>query len=275
MPTRQEFIGCNIVDADCDNGDSYTEDVYIKNIAKYREYGFRHLEFSHVLALDEAGAGRIREFCRNVGMIPWSIHSEHLNGDGDATLKKYLEIQVRCATIAKALDAKVMVCHIPNVEPRAGDFERDVKVLAQVADITRSFGLKLAIETPPYDYIIKIVDVIGRDDVGINLDSGHSYLEGHDPAEVARKIGKRLFTTHLQDNFGINDDHQPPGLGKIDWESLLTALKEIEYVGPLMMEMTGEGVKVRRSTVELRDFALEKELIFAKAYLEYLGSKIK
>ncbi|MCF6177565.1 MAG: sugar phosphate isomerase/epimerase [Victivallaceae bacterium] len=268
MYNNKYNIGCNIVDADCDNGNNYTEDIYIKNIAKYRKYGFRHLEFSHVLALDEVAAERVREFCRNLGMVPWSIHSEHLNGSGEAA---YLETQTHCATICKALDAKVMVCHIPNVEPHAGDLQRDIKVLTKVADITRSFGLKLAIETPPYDYIIKIVDVIGRDDVGINLDSGHTFLEGHDPAEVARKIGKRLFTTHLQDNFGANDDHQPPGLGKIDWESLLTALKEIEYAGPLMIEMTGEGGKVRRSTVELRDFSLEKELIFAKAYLEYLS----
>ncbi|MCF6175122.1 MAG: sugar phosphate isomerase/epimerase [Victivallaceae bacterium] len=262
-------IGCNIVDPDCDDGANYNEDVYIRNIAKYYEYGFRHIEFSHVLALDKAAAGRIREFCRNIGMIPWSIHSEHLNGSGEVA---YLETQTHCATICKALDAKVMVCHIPNIEPRAGDLQRDIKVITKVADITRRFGLKLAIETPPYDYIIEIVDMIGRDDVGINLDSGHTFLEGHDPAAVARKIGKRLFTTHLQDNFGINDDHQPPGLGKIDWASLLTALKEIKYTGPLLMEMTGAGVKIKRSVVELRDFSLEKELIFARAYLEYLSA---
>ncbi len=267
-------IGCNIVDPDCDKADNYTEQVYIKNIAEYREYGFRHLEFSHVGILDEAAAGRIREFCRNLGMVPWSIHSEHLNGSGDAALQEYLDIQVRCAKICKALAAKVMVCHIPNVEPRAGDLQRDIKVLTEVADITRRFGLKLAIETPPYDYIIEIVDAIGRDDVGINLDSGHTFLEGHDPAEVARKIGKRLFTTHLQDNFGVNDDHQPPGLGKIDWASLITALKEIGYAGPLLMEMTGEEVKARRSTVELRDFALGKELLVGKSYLEYLWNRV-
>jgi len=263
-------IGCNIVYPDCEDENKYNEALYFEAIPEYKKHGFTHIEFSHVHKLDEAGAGRIREFCRTVGIIPWSIHSEHLNADGAQALEEYLTIQLHCCKIAKALDAKVVVCHIPNVAPRAKALERDVDVLSKLADITHEYGLKLAIETPPYDYIIKLVDAIDRDDVGINLDTGHSFLEGNDPAFVARKIGKRLFTVHLQDNFGVNDDHQPPGLGKIDWHSTLTALNEIGYNGPLMMEMTGPGVKCRRSVKELRNFALEKELIFAKAYLEYL-----
>jgi len=71
-----------------------------------------------------------------------------------------------------------------------------------------------------------------------------------------------------------NDDHQPPGLGKIDWKSLLRGLKEIEYQGPLMMELTGEGVKALRSTQELRDYPLEKEIMLAQAYLEHLWNKV-
>jgi sugar phosphate isomerase/epimerase len=266
-------IGCNIVYPDCEDVEQYNEALYLKAIPKYKEYGFSHIEFSHVMKLDEASAGRLREYCRMVGIIPWSIHSEHLNAAGAKALKKYLTIQRHCCKVAKALDAKVVVCHIPNVEPRAKAFERDLDILTQLADITREYGLKLAIETPPYDYIIKLVDAIDRGDVGMNLDTGHTFLEGHDPALVARKIGKRLFTTHLQDNFGVNDDHQPPGLGKIDWLSTLTALNEVGYNGPLLMEMTGRGVKRRRSVRELQDFELEKELIFAKSYLEYLYNK--
>lgn len=267
-------IGCNIVYPPCEDVYQYNEKLYFEAIPIYKEYGFTHIEFSHVRQLDEAGAERIREYCRTIGIIPWSIHSEHLNADGVQALDEYLTTQRHCCKIAKALDAKVVVCHIPNVEPRAKALERDVDILTKLADITREYGLKLAIETPPYDYIIKLVDAIDRDDVGINLDTGHSFLEGNDPAFVARKIGKRLFTTHLQDNFGLNDDHQSPGLGKINWKTLLAALKKIEYTGPLMMEMTGNGVKRRRTVEELRDFDLEKELIFAKAYLKYLWQEI-
>lgn len=267
-------VGCNIVDPECDEGEHYTEQVYLKNIEVYRSYGITHIEFSHVTVINEEEAGRIREFCRKVGIVPWSIHSEHLNSPDQNAIDEYFRIQTHCSKIAKALDAKVVVCHIPNLEPRAGDMDRDLKILTQLADITREYELKLAIETPPYDYIIQLVDTINRDDVGMNLDTGHTFLEGRNPDEVAEKIGKRLFTTHLQDNFGTNDDHQPPGLGKINWRKLLTALKKIEYNGPLMLELTGAGVKARRSTLELRTLELDKELLFAKAYLEYLSKTI-
>jgi sugar phosphate isomerase/epimerase len=147
--------------------------------------------------------------------------------------------------------------------------------LKRLADITGKYGLKLAIETPPYEYILEIVEEIGRDDVGVNLDTGHTFLEGKDPAEVAIAIGKRLFTLHLQDNFGLNDDHQAPGMGKIDWISMIKALKNINYAAPLIMELTGSEVKARRSDKFLKDFSLEKEIIFAKSYLEYLWNTVE
>jgi sugar phosphate isomerase/epimerase len=269
-------IGCNIVDPLCDDSENYTLPVYLKNIAKYRNYGISHLEFSHVTMLSEDDAVEIREFCRINGMVPWSVHSEHLNAPGKAALAKYLRTETKCAEITKALDAKVMVCHIPNVEPRAAAFDRDLAVLSSVSDITRAHGLILAVETYPADYIIKLVDAIDRDDVGINLDTGHSYLfDSKNVASVARKIGKRLVTTHIQDNFGTNDDHQPAGLGKIEWFSTLKAIKKTGYSGPLMMELTGGGVKARRSTESLRTFELEKEIIYASAYLKFLWKKIR
>lgn len=267
-------VGCNIVDPACDDGDHYTEQVYLENIRRYRDYGIRHLEFSHVRMIDEAAASRIREFCRCAGVIPWSIHSEHLNDSGKAAFEDYLRIQAHCCKVARALDAKVVVCHLPNIQPRATDLKRDVQLLLPLADLTRSFGLRLAIETPPHAYIIKVVDAINRDDVGINLDTGHTALDTNDVPEAVRLIGRRLFTTHLQDNFGVNDDHQAPGMGLIDWRETLKAIREIGYSGPLMMELTGEGVKARRSTEELRNFPLEREIVFAKAYLEYLWARV-
>jgi sugar phosphate isomerase/epimerase len=224
--------------------------------------------------LNKDSAGEIREFCRKTGMVPWSVHSGHLNAPGKAALSKYLRTQTHCAEITRALAAKVMVCHIPNVEPRAAAPDRDIDVLTRVADITRAHGLILAIETYPADYIIKLADAINREDVGINLDTGHSYLyDSKDVASVARKIGKRLVTTHIQDNFGAHDDHQPAGLGKIDWLSTLKAIKKTGYSGPLMMELTGNGPKNHRSTENLRTFDLEKEIIFAAAYIQFLWRK--
>jgi len=268
-------IGCNIVDPLCDEDSNYTKDVYLKNIAKYRDYGFTHIEFSHTSALREADALEIKDFAQKTGIIPWSIHSEHLNGGTQKEIEEYFKKQEHCCKIAQALGTKICVCHIPNVEPRATDIKRDVALLSRLADITRAHGLKLAIETPPYDYIIKVVDKINRHDVGINLDTGHCFLEGNDPEKAAKAIGKRLITTHLQDNFGVNDDHCPPGLGKINWRRTLKEILATGYDGPLLVELTGNGVKARRSVKELRNFELDKEIVFVIAYFKHLLREMK
>jgi len=268
-------VGCNIVDPHCDEDYHYTREIYFKNIAKYREYGFSHIEFSHTIALSVADALEIKDFARKAGIVPWSVHSEHLNGGSKKEIEEYFKKQEHCCQVAEALGTKVCVCHIPNVAPRAGDMKRDIAILTRLADITRAHGLKLAVETPPYDYIIKVVDKINRHDVGINLDTGHCYLEGNDPAKVAKAIGKRLITTHLQDNFGVNDDHCPPGLGKINWRRTLKEILATGYDGPLIVELTGDGVKARRSVEELRKFELDKEIVFVIAYLRHILGEMK
>lgn len=268
-------IGCNIVDPRCDEDSHYTKEVYLRCIAKYREYGFTHIEFSHTSQLSVADAAEIKDFAQKTGIVPWSIHSEHLNGGTKKQIEEYFKKQEHCCQVAEALGTKICVCHIPNLDPRAGDIKRDVAILTQLADMTRAHGLKLAVETPPYDYIIKVVDKMKRHDVGINLDTGHCYLEGNDPAKVAKAIGKRLITTHLQDNFGVNDDHCPPGLGKINWRRTLKEILATGYDGPLIVEITGAGVKARRSVEELKNFELDKELVLAIAYLGHLLKDMK
>ena len=42
------------------------------------------------------------------------------------------------------------------------------------------------------------------------------------------------------------------------------------YQGPLMMELTGASVKVRRTVPQLRDYPLDKEVIFSASYLNFL-----
>ena len=247
-------IGCNTIntDPDCMQG-VYTLDTYRRVLKKYERYAglIGALEFSHVDRISPGDAVEIGELARNAGFDTWSIHSEHLN-TGD-TLEGYLKIQKHEAEVCAALGCQVMVCHLPNLLPYV-DFERDLDVIGKVADLTHANGVRLAVETcnypdpagsgallPDADLVIRVVETLDRPDVGINLDSGHCFigLTEKDPArlekvlsgEIAQnlpalveRIGKKLFTTHLQDNFGMNDDHQAPGFGYIDWEKLVPAI---------------------------------------------------
>lgn len=268
-------IGCNIVEPAVDDTGDYTREIYIQKVKDYAAWGFSHLEFSHLLTITAEDGKAIRESCRKAGIVPWSVHSEHLNEGMD--VEEYFRIQAHCAEVADALDARVMVCHLPNLVPRF-DLERALNVLGQLAELTAGYNVRLAIENclqGDIDFIIRVIDELNYSNVGFNLDVGHAFCnqKADLPTEI-RKIGKRLITTHLHDNFGVNDDHQMPGLGKIDWKSVLAAFREIGYDGPLMMEMTANCIKARRTVELLRNFDLEKELIQGGAYLKTLWNQL-
>ena len=277
----------------------YTLDTYQRVLKKYERYAglIGALEFSHVDRITPEEGAKIGELARKIGFDTWSIHSEHLNvGD---TVENYLKIQKHEAEVCAALGCQVMVCHLPNLLPYV-DFERDLDVIGKVAELAHANGVRLAVENacypdpsgsgdllPDADLAIKVVEALDMPDVGINLDSGHYFIGQTRTKEVylnkilseeeeqklpalVKRIGKKLFTTHLQDNFGLNDDHQAPGFGYIDWEKLIPAILSTGYQGPLMMELTGASVKVRRTVPQLREFPLEKEIVFSASYLDFL-----
>ena len=291
-------IGCNLVNpvSDCIEG-FYTKQAYMELLSDYARYKdhIGALEFSHVTQITPEEAKEVGSFARSLGFRTWSIHSEHLN-TGD-TLEHYLEVQKHEAEVCAALGCQVMVCHLPNLLPYV-DFERDLDVIGKVAELTHANGVRLAVETcgypegehaflPDAELVIRIVETLDLPDVGINLDTGHCLIGQSEKNPVilekilsgeieqwlpglAKRIGKKLFTTHLQDNFGLNDDHQAPGFGYIDWEKLVPAILATGYKGPFMMELTGDGVKARRTVPQMRKYPLEKEIVFAASYLNFL-----
>jgi sugar phosphate isomerase/epimerase len=71
--------------------------------------------------------------------------------------------------------------------------------------------------------------------LALALDTGHANLTAGVAAET-RVAGSLLATTHVHDNNGRQDSHEPPGVGTIDWPAWGGALDEIQYTGPIMLE---------------------------------------
>lgn len=84
--------------------------------------------------------------------------------------------------------------------------------------------------------IISHIRKIGRPNLGICLDSGHSHIMMGDVAAAVREAGSYLTETHFHDNFGDFDLHRPVGIGTIDWTEVIFALREIGYPGPITFE---------------------------------------
>lgn len=87
--------------------------------------------------------------------------------------------------------------------------------------------------------------------VKICLDTGHANLAGQDIPAMIRDYGDLLASLHLNDNLGVigpiyEDIHLYPGYGKIEWDPIFQALKEIGYKGTLNLEPNGELQRISR-----------------------------
>lgn len=129
---------------------------------------------------------------------------------------------------------------------------RNMKVMAREAarhDIRLAFeNMGDMMPIGGFESLGKLVAAIDEPNVGYCLDSGHAWMRGENPVDWVKFMGKRLFETHFHDNRGGSktvqplhgdDEHLPPGFGTIDWRSVIRALDEINFPGPVTFESDG------------------------------------
>ena len=80
-----------------------------------------------------------------------------------------------------------------------------------------------------------LVAEIEHPNLGVALDTGHANMVASAGSET-RCAGGFLRTTHVHDNDGKRDTHEPPGSGIVDWADWVAALDEMGYEGPIMLE---------------------------------------
>lgn len=147
------------------------------------------------------------------------------------------------------LGAKHVVVHPVIVPDRSTtNVEESIQALGPLADYARGFGVRLAVEnmcaTAP-EMVKTIADEIDAD---ICWDAGHAHIHGLEQEESLKLLGQRVKVLHLHDNYGsrgrsiceasLNDLHQPPYYGNLDWQSLLRGLKAIGFSGAFNFEVS-------------------------------------
>lgn len=88
-------------------------------------------------------------------------------------------------------------------------------------------------------YIDRLNDLANEERFVACYDTGHAHLLGYDLYEEICTLGSRIRVLHLHDNARDSDAHTMPGLGTIDWQRVLRALREIRYRGPVSFEAHG------------------------------------
>jgi sugar phosphate isomerase/epimerase len=233
-----------------------------------------HLDFRDLKSVQRAAA-RIQE----LGMEAYSFHApfapniDIASSDPAQRAASVAEI-FKAAEAAALLRVHYFVLHpgpenpasIPSEEqlPR---MQHVVESLNHVARRCKELGIMCVLENKlPHllfgntSDILWILDGINTAEVGACLDTGHAFLAG-DIHNLVHKLSGHLRMIHAHDNAGADDNHRPPGDGKIDWEKFLRDLIEVRFRGAFILEMAGNDdptitmANARRGRTYLRDVA--------------------
>lgn len=81
------------------------------------------------------------------------------------------------------------------------------------------------------DELCRLMEVCNHPLMGVCWDIGHANLTGPaDQYENIMKLGKYLKAVHIQDNFGIHDDHIAPLVGTVDIDAVMRGLKDGGFI---------------------------------------------
>lgn len=121
---------------------------------------------------------------------------------------------------------------------------------SRLGEAASKWGVGIAIENVPdnrcgeryfggtAEDLLDLLELLGDEhQFGICWDTGHANLNKLNQPECIRQMGKRLKALHINDNRGEKDDHTLPYLGRIEWEPILLALKEVGYEGDFTYEI--------------------------------------
>jgi sugar phosphate isomerase/epimerase len=94
--------------------------------------------------------------------------------------------------------------------------------------------------------LAELLEELGQSNLRLALDTGHANLISSAALETCA-AGSLLATTHVHDNDGRHDSHDPPGQGTIDWTDWGHALDSTGYEGPVLLECI-RAIRQNRAT---------------------------
>lgn len=118
---------------------------------------------------------------------------------------------------------------------RIGEFSREALAV-------RPEGVELLMEHEPEhflattDQILRLFDLTDGA-IACNLDVGHLEVAGEPIGDSIRKLGAVIHNVHLEDIKDRKHQHLLPGDGDIDFDDMNAALREINYRGPLTVDL--------------------------------------
>jgi len=145
------------------------------------------------------------------------------------------ELGAPCVTIAVAIHADITAANVNEATAVAVD------ALQRAADYAKSKGVRLVFEATNHLEMGKFVntalnhkrmiELTGRDNIGIQLDWFHANFEELNPYEAVMDAHPLLWHMHFRDSNSLT-----PGYGTVDFKAVMRAVKRSGYEGYCTIE---------------------------------------
>jgi len=180
------------------------------------------------------------------------------------------------------LEGKVVIIHphstkvFPSLKDSSKMIDSIERSLGELTTFAGECNIKIALENLPFlgewefgseiSDLKKLVTKIGRNELGLCLDTGHSLIGKAkvDLSQMVFECEKKLIALHIQDTDGKKDRHWLPGEGIINWTQFAKALRSVNYQGIFTLEISGS----EKWTGQNVNAILERGLIKGKKIFE-------
>lgn len=173
------------------------------------------------------------------------------------------------SAFAQKIGVKQMATHVgflpenyfdPDFRGTVGTLRRICRVMAERG---QTFLFETGQETPVT--VLRAIEEIGLDNVGINFDTANLMLYGKgNTADAVLVFGRYIRDTHIKDGFYPTNGSElgreaPAGKGLANLPLVLKRLKEVGYTGPFTIEREISGEEQVWDICRARDLLLEIE----------------
>jgi sugar phosphate isomerase/epimerase len=226
------------------------------------DYSFYWLPADHPMMGENflAYADELKKTMDGLGLVCHQAHApfDMVFGDVFDESGEHFRGIVRAMEAAKRMGAERIVVHAVKIPPEHGRInliDYNVEFYRALVPYCQRFDIKVAVENlfttdrkcqcyrsvlgSPED-VCAVLRRVGSPYLVACLDIGHAALTGVEPELFIRRMDPgTLAALHIQDNDYRRDAHVLPFGGLLDWNAILSALKDVNYRGDVSFEIYG------------------------------------
>ena len=200
---------------------------------------------------------------KDCGLFFQSVHAEYRKSDRiweeGAVGEEEKNVQIRTIIDCAEAGVDLLIMHAIIGMEKNSPTQLGVDRFGEILEKANEYGVRIALENTEGEIYVETLLKAFSDEknLGFCIDTGHEMCYNHS-ADLITKYGKRLFSTHLNDNMGqsgenitwLDDWHLLPFDGAADWRDIARRLNTVGYQDALTFELGKREAQYGTMTVD-------------------------